>query len=209
MTAYVEPIVPPADPYHILAQQLMGLALQEGGIGEAGWRSWVEKMPGFASMPNEQITAVVDYMLKSGILSSNDGILWLGQQGEEHFGRRNFMELFSVFTSDPLIAVRYGRTHLGEVDQATFALRHQEVPVLLLAGRSWAVTHIDWKDRIAYVEPTEGQGKSRWLGSGQPLHFALVPSDPASRQVVIIRPGKLSQRAEVKLAEIREEFALD
>ena len=41
----VEPVVPPPRPLHILAQQLMALALQEGGVGRHEWFSWVEAVP--------------------------------------------------------------------------------------------------------------------------------------------------------------------
>ena len=37
----------------------------------------------------------------------------LGRGGEETYGRRNFLELFSVFTLPPLFAVRYGHQELG------------------------------------------------------------------------------------------------
>jgi len=39
---YVEPIVPPPEPFHIFAQQLLALALQEGRIGRATWREWLD-----------------------------------------------------------------------------------------------------------------------------------------------------------------------
>lgn len=203
---YVEPVLPPASPFHILAQQVMALALQEGGIGTASWWGWIQKMPGFAAMAGDDVVAIVRFMVEHAILFDDSGILWLGREGESTFGRKNFMELFSVFTSEPLVAVRHGRTHLGEVDATTFAMRHQEVPVLLLAGRSWAVTQIDWQDRIAYVEPAEDEGKSRWLGSGQPMSYALCQA--IKRVLVGEAPaGKLSQRATAKLEELRDEHA--
>jgi ATP-dependent Lhr-like helicase len=34
---YIEPMTPPPQPWHILAQQLMALALQERGIGRQEW----------------------------------------------------------------------------------------------------------------------------------------------------------------------------
>jgi ATP-dependent Lhr-like helicase len=202
---YVEPIVPPPQPFHILAQQLMALALQEGGVGSQSWWSWVATMPAFAAMSRQDIEAVARYMLDTDILWNDSGVLWLADRGEKAFGRKNFMELFSSFTSDPLIAVRHGRTHLGEVDAATFAMRHEEVPVLLLAGRSWAATHIDWQERIAYVVPVQERGRSRWLGSGQPLGYALCQ---AIRRVLAgSTPNvNISKRSTAKLAEIRQDF---
>ena len=44
---FVEPAVPPPEPLHILAQQLMALALQERGIGRAEWLDWVRAVPAF------------------------------------------------------------------------------------------------------------------------------------------------------------------
>jgi hypothetical protein len=44
----VEHIHPPSSPLHLLVPQIMGLSLQEGGIGAADWRRWIDEMPGFA-----------------------------------------------------------------------------------------------------------------------------------------------------------------
>ncbi len=59
-------------------------------------------------------------VLAAGILSEEEGILWLGHKGEEKFGRKSFLELFSVFTSPPLFLVRHGRRELVFVDETTF-----------------------------------------------------------------------------------------
>ncbi|WP_203329120.1 hypothetical protein [Candidatus Laterigemmans baculatus] len=105
---YVEPVQPPPAPYHILAQQLMALALQEDGIGRRGWFGWVRGVPGFAEIPRETIEEIVDWMLVQEILWDDAGILWHGREGESTFGRKNFLELFSVFTSPPLFSVLHG-----------------------------------------------------------------------------------------------------
>ena len=66
-------------------------------------------------MPGERIEEVVDWMLAEDILFEEEGLLWFGRKGEEEFGRKNFLELFSVFTSPPLFVVRHGRQELGFV----------------------------------------------------------------------------------------------
>jgi ATP-dependent Lhr-like helicase len=38
---FVEPIAAPAEPRHILAQQLLALCLQEGQVGENTWQEWL------------------------------------------------------------------------------------------------------------------------------------------------------------------------
>ena len=47
---FVEPVNAPPKPYHILAQQLMALCLQERGIGRSEWFDWLESVPAFREM---------------------------------------------------------------------------------------------------------------------------------------------------------------
>ncbi|QDU41267.1 ATP-dependent RNA helicase RhlE [Maioricimonas rarisocia] len=173
---YVEPIVPPPRPLHILSQQLMALALQEGGIGRQDWFEHVAAVAGFASIPLEQRRQLLDGMLEREILWDDEGLLWLGRTGEETFGRRSFLELFSVFVSAPLFAVLHGRREVGYVDEMSFLGKQEGPRVLLLGGRAWQVNHIDWQRRIAYVEPTEEKGRSRWLGQGSGLGLRMCRS---------------------------------
>jgi ATP-dependent Lhr-like helicase len=204
-SGFVEPVVPPARPLHILAQQVMGLALQERGIGRSLWREWIGRMPGFAALATSDVEAVLDRMLACEVLWDEAGLLALGRGGEEAYGRRHFMELFSVFTSPPLFRVLHGREELGQVHQSSFAVKSGQEAVLLLAGRSWLVRHVDWSARVALVEPTELRGRSRWLGTGQPLGFELCRS---VRAVLggAAEPEGASRRARERLAEMRAEL---
>jgi ATP-dependent Lhr-like helicase len=145
-------------------------------------------------------------MLAEGILSEDEGILWLGQKGEEEFGRKNFLELFSVFTSPPLFAVRHGRQELGFVDQSSFVSRQDGPRVLLLGGRAWRVTHQDWSRRVAFVEATEETGRSRWRGSGQAIAFQLCQVMRRLLSTDEVSP-QWSRRAQSRLCELREVHA--
>jgi len=173
---YVEPVKAPPCPYHILAQQLMALILQERGIGQSQWFRWVESVPGFAELPPQRVVELVEFMIAKGILWSDNGILAFAPEGENVFGRRNFMDILSVFTSPPLFKVMSGQKELGNVHESTFYKREEGPAILVLAGRSWKTKHLDWKRRIAYVEATDEKGRSRWLGEGQMLSHAVCQS---------------------------------
>jgi len=203
---YVEPILPPAEPYHILSQQLMALALQESGIGRRDWLGWIQSVPAFANMARERIEGLVEWMLKQAVLSEDEGILWLGRHGEDTFGRRNFLELFSVFMSPPLFSILHGRQELGFVDEMTFLGKHEGPRILLLGGRGWKVNHIDWQRRVAYVEATDQEGHSRWKGEGQGLGFRLCQ---AIKHVLATdgQRHRWSRRATAQLSEIRRDYA--
>ncbi len=139
---YIEPIEPPPLPLHVLAQQLMALSLQERGIGGKDWLGWVRAVPGFATIPPAYVQRLVAWMLEREILWDEAGILAMGREGEGKYGRRNFLELFSVFMSPPLFSILLGRQELGYVDQMTFLGKHEGPRVLLLGGRSWQVSTV-------------------------------------------------------------------
>lgn len=199
---FVEPVMAPAKPFHIAAQQLMALVLQERTIGQRTWFEWVADVPAFASMEPEKLASLVDHLITTGVLYSDHGLLTFGPEGEAQYGRQNFMELLSVFTSPPLFKVLNGQKELGYVHESTF-YNHKEGPsVLVLAGRSWKTHHLDWKRRVAHVEPTDEQGRSRWIGEGQFLSYRVCQ---AIRRVLTTETTESywSQRATAQLGEIR------
>lgn len=51
---YVDPIRPPVLPLHLLAHQIMALALQEKGIGARVWQEWVLRLPAFSGIPEPE-----------------------------------------------------------------------------------------------------------------------------------------------------------
>jgi len=202
---YVEPIEPPPLPLHVLAQQLMALTLQERGIGREDWLGWVRAVPGFGMIPSDYVQRLVAWMLQREILWDEAGILAMGREGEDKYGRRNFLELFSVFMSPPLFSILHGRQELGYVDETTFLGKHEGPRVLLLGGRCWKVNHIDWQRRIAHVEATELTGRSRWKGEGRGLGFRLSQT---IKRILATDEGctRWSRRATERMGEIRQEF---
>lgn len=202
---HVEPVHAPPKPFHILAQQLLALVLQERGIGHRAWIEWVSDVPAFAQMDPARVEEVVQHLLATGILWCDDGILYFGPEGEAEYGRKNFLELLSVFTSPPLFRVFSGQKELGHVHESTFFKRQDGPVILVLAGRSWKTNHLDWKRRIAYVEPTDERGRSRWLGEGQFLSFGVCQ---AIRHILAADSAEpfWSQRATAKMEEIRTEY---
>jgi ATP-dependent Lhr-like helicase len=204
-SGYIEPVVPPPEPYHILAQQVMALCLQLHGVGRQDCMPWLQGVPAFAGIPRQRVNEVVDWMVAEAILSDEEGLLWLGRKGEEAFGPKNFLELFSVFTSPPLFVVRHGRQELGFVDQTTFLSRQKGPRVILLGGRAWRVTNLDWGKRVAHVEASEARGRSRWRGAGLTLAYPLCQ---AMRLLLAgdSVPAWWSRRTQSRLAEIRQEM---
>lgn len=181
----VEPARAPGAPHHILAQQVMALVLERPGLSVGELGEALRPFRQAADISAEDTGALLNFLVGAGYLFLDGARLGIGRTGEEELGRRNFLNLVSVFTSAPVFKVMANRREIGEVHQSTFlneddedggetGPRARRPMVLLLAGRSWRVTGINWSRRVAHVEPFDMPGKTRWLSLGQPMSAMLA-----------------------------------
>ncbi|MFJ3831691.1 DEAD/DEAH box helicase [Streptomyces sp. NPDC090046] len=159
---WVEPVIAPPEPRHIVAQQLLALCLQEHRVGDQVWQQWWNALGPFGSGAEP----IVRHLVDMGYLDQDGGMLFIGPEAERRFGHRHFMNLTAVFTAPPEFTVLNGRTEIGRTDPDLLTEELQGPRKLLLAGRSWLVTYIDWSRKRCFVEPTDGGGKAKWSGSG-------------------------------------------
>jgi ATP-dependent Lhr-like helicase len=184
----------------------MALCLQEGGVSRQGWYRWLGSLPVLNTLDVATFEEIVNFMRGQHILEEDDGVLWLGVNGETLFGRRHFSDVVTSFTMPMLIDVRHGRTELGQIHPITLKTRSSGPPVFVLAGHAWMVKHTDWSARVCWVEPASETGHSRWQGSTRAAHFELCQA--VQRVIVEGLPGKnLSKRGAEAFSKIRENFA--
>ncbi|RSM79387.1 ATP-dependent helicase [Kibdelosporangium aridum] len=168
---WVEPVEAPPAPRHIMAQQILALALQEGVVGTRSWREWWGDLPMFDDTGPE----IVRYLVAEGYLEPDGDLAVIGSEAERRFGHRYFSDLTAVFSAPPQFLVLAGRTEIGLVgDDVLIADTFDGSRVLLLAGRSWLVTSIDWQRRRCQVEPTDLLGRAKWSGRGGGVSFELA-----------------------------------
>jgi ATP-dependent Lhr-like helicase len=172
---WVEDVQPAVHAMHVLAHQVMALILQEGGISRHKLMPWVEAAYPFSSVRQERLQELLDRMLEREILYEADGLLSLGQRGERLYGRKNFFELYAVFTAPPVMRVQHGKEDIGYI-QAHFVSMHDrnKGPLCFrLSGRAWEVGQIDWSKSVLHVRPAEHGRVPSWLGSPTVLSAAL------------------------------------
>lgn len=168
---WVEPVEAPPAPRHIMAQQVLALALQEGVVGTRTWREWWGDLPVFDDAGPE----IVRHLVAEGYLEPDGDLAVIGTEAERRFGRRYFSDLTAVFSAAPQFLVLSGRTEIGMVGDDVLIAENSEGPrVLLLAGRNWRVTSIDWQRRRCQVGPTDLPGRAQWAGRGGGASFALA-----------------------------------
>ncbi len=205
---WVEDLRPASQAIHVLAHQVMALILQEGGISRHRLSPWVNVAWPFKGIDQALLQELVDTMLSRDILYEADGLLSLGARGEQLYGRKNFFELYAVFTAPPVMRVRHGRDEVGFV-QARFVAMHDrsEGPLCFrLAGRAWEVTAADWSRGVLRVRPAKGGRVPTWLGAPG----RLSPELCQAMMETLLSEGEESQwltrGAALELAALREGY---
>ena len=203
---YVEPVRIPRRAYHVLAHQIIALAIQEGGIPESDWWGWVANSQGFAEISAEERAAILEHMIAEGILFRDGGRLGLGPRGERLYGFRNFTELYAVFSTPRILAVLHGAQEIGSIETAFVEQEKPENLTVTLAARTWRAVSIDLTHGIVRVEPVPDGRHARWHGRPVLLHRELCQ---AIRGVLASDDVDASwtRRAVAKLVEVREEHA--
>ena len=200
---WVEAAVPPAEPWHIVAQQAMALSLERG---ELPTREMVQILAGsFPELPTASVEALIAHMVAQQFLERVDEVLGVGPQTEARYGRGHYRELLASFSGSQLLTGRYGSAEIGYIDP-TVLTGEREERLLLLAGRSWRVTEIEWSKRIVWLEPVTAGGKARWTGGARSLSRDVCQGIRAALAVGVSPIVTLSQRARASLQVRAEEI---
>ncbi|MBL8678388.1 MAG: DEAD/DEAH box helicase [Myxococcales bacterium] len=202
---YVEPLRPPSAASHLLAHQLLALALQEGGVATSDWWSWLSSAAPFRSLTEQDRDELVSHMVEQGILALDGGRYALGPKGEELYGFRYFSELYSVFDSSRSLKVFAAGEELGTIDSKWVESAGERPLFFTLAGRTWRLSSVEWERGRANVIPSTRVGSAMWLGSTTALGRALCAEQ---RRLIADRVEDpwWSRRARERLAETRRAY---
>jgi ATP-dependent Lhr-like helicase len=191
---------------HLLAHQILALAIQEEGIPVSDWWAWVQHATPFQALSEDDRRSLVEHMLAEGILHQDAGRLGLGPRGEKLYGFRNFTELYAVFSTPQTLTVLWGAQEIGSID-AMF-VEQEELGRLsfTLGARSWRATSIDWTNSAVQVEPAQDGGLARWQGR------PVLLGEPLCRSIRAVLVGvdedlAWSQRTRERMKQIRSEHA--
>ncbi|MFR9751684.1 DEAD/DEAH box helicase [Nocardia sp. 004] len=199
---WVEPITAPPAPRHIAAQQLMALCLQEHRIGRHRWRDWWGTLPVFDNTTDD----ILEYLVAEGFFESDGDFLHIGPEAERRYGRRYFSDLTAVFSAPPEFLVLAGRTEIGTIGTDLLTEEVDGPRVLLLGGRSWRVTHVDWNRRRCFVEAADDGGKAKWSGLSAGWSHTIARGMRTILLGNVPAGVTLTHRAKSALADVRETY---
>jgi ATP-dependent helicase Lhr and Lhr-like helicase len=163
---YVERVELDPRSWPVLIHQTLAMALAKDGVTREDAHHHHQRVPDFSGITRDEYDRLIDWMLHDQALRIASGRLVLGPKAEHEFGRKNFMELYAVFTSPSAYTVQLASTGqpLGTLEQAFVDRLSDGVSTFLLAGRPWAVNHIQHDDRRVIVQPATSAHEPTWGG---------------------------------------------
>jgi ATP-dependent Lhr-like helicase len=170
---WVERVAPQDRCWPVLVHQLLALTLQFGAISAERCWEQLSRVPDFLAITRTEFDATVEHMKKEEFLFEAGGLLSMGQQAERAFGRKNFMELYAVFSSPVLYRVVTGAGRdLGSLEQDYVDRLVEKMSSFLLGGRAWTVERVSHDDRVVVVREAPGGVKPSW-GGFVPQHLGF------------------------------------
>ena len=151
--------------WSVLVHQILALTLQFGAIStEQCWQQ-LSVVPDFSGINRSEFDNLIAYMVRENFLFLSQGLLSIGDKTEKTFGRRNFMEIYAVFSSPQLYKVSTEAGYvIGSLEQNFVDKLVEEMSSFLLSGKAWVVNYINHEDRTVKVIPAPRGKQPTWGG---------------------------------------------
>jgi ATP-dependent Lhr-like helicase len=162
---WVEPVAKQERCWPVLVHQLLALTLQFGAVSAERCWEQLSKVPDFRSVSRAEFDSAIEYMKKEDFLFESGGLLSMGQKAERAYGKKNFLELYAVFSSPVLYrVVTAAKRDLGSLEQDFVDRLVEQMSSFLLGGRAWTVERVSHEDREVVVREAPGGVKPSWGG---------------------------------------------
>jgi ATP-dependent helicase Lhr and Lhr-like helicase len=149
----------------VLVHQLLAFTLPAGGIARNLAWDKLSRLPDLAGITRFELDQTIDFMVLHDYLFESSGLLSMGDAAERKYGRKNFLELYAVFSSPQYYRViGPSGSDIGSLEQAFVDNLVEDMTSFLLGGRAWLVHSIDHKSRTVSVRPAPRGKQPSWGG---------------------------------------------
>lgn len=198
---WVESVHPTRRAWPVLVHQLLALTLQFGAISGEKCFEQLSRVPDFQGVTRDELDEVVRHMRETGYLFESGGLLSMGETAERAYGRKNFAELYAVFSSPVLYRVFTDTgSEVGALEQSFVDTLVVEVSTFLLGGRAWVARVVHHDEKTVRVSPAPRGKKPSW-GSFAPQLLG--------RELCLEMRAILTSRAPLAFIDQAAQAALD
>jgi ATP-dependent Lhr-like helicase len=173
---HIEDIKIPEKPKDIYFHQILSTIFEHGRIKPETLFKSLENSFVFSKMDKKDFKAIIETMVEKGYVDNKDDNLSLGYNFEKKYGKRNFLDFYSVFCPNYEFKVKEGVKNIGALDSSFVILFLKEGESFILGGAPWTVKEIDHK-RFTVKVIKDGQKKGdipKWYSEGGILDYLIT-----------------------------------
>ncbi|MDR1820703.1 MAG: DEAD/DEAH box helicase [Methanobrevibacter sp.] len=126
----------------------------------------------FSDISEDDFKLMIKNMVERNFLDLNSGFLSLGYKFEEKYGRRNFMEFFTVFCPSYEFRVLEGKKEVGTLDPS-ISMKLTVGEKFVLAGSHWNVKSINHEKFYIQVVKSLEAKVPKWYSDGLSINSLI------------------------------------
>jgi len=158
----------------ILFHQILSSLFERGRIKALDLYSYLSGCYAFSGISLHDFKRILKTMKENEFIDIYSGnYLSLGYNFEKVFGKKNFMDFYSVFFPNSEYKLKKGKREVGTID-SSFAVNLNKNSVFMLGGKAWKIKNIDDNYRIISVDTDVPKPNIPvWYTEGPPLSYLI------------------------------------
>lgn len=192
--------------WHILLHQIMAMCLERGAVNKELLWNQLHFAYCFSGIAQDKFNQFIDFLASKDFLHPEGSQYSMGLKAEEAFGRKNFMEIYAVFSAPvEFEVVGMSGDVIGSIEWKFLERLLENESTFFLAGKAWSVHRIEWKKKVVIVQSAPHGKIPQWGGlSPSFLGYELCQK---MREIIIsdAMPAYLSPEAKSVLEQIRND----
>ena len=171
----LEEIKIPEKPKDIYFHQILSAVFEYGKITKKDLFFLLNNSHVFSSIEKEEYKQLIKEMIEKEFLDEYGSYLSLGYNFEKEFGKRKFIDFYTVFPPTYEFTVKEGLKRIGTLD-AFFVITYlTEWSEFALGGQTWKVLKIEYDRFTVKVEKTKKGGEPpQWYSEGGVMDYLVT-----------------------------------
>lgn len=170
----LEHIKIPQKPKDIYFHQILSTIFEYGRIKKKDLFFLLKESYVFSKIEKDEYVYFIDNMVEKGLIEENGPYLSLGDSFEKEFGKRNFLEFYSVFWPNYEFKVHEGNKTIGSLDASFVISTLKNGSNFVLGGEVWTVHKSDPDNFKLKVKKAKEGVVPNWKSEGSTMDYLLT-----------------------------------
>ncbi len=170
----LEHIKIPQKPKDIYFHQILSTIFEYGRIKKKDLFFILQESYVFSKIEKEEYSYFIDNMVEKGFIEENGPYINLGDAFEKEFGKRNFLEFYSVFWPNYEFTIQEGSKTIGSLDASFVISTLKNGSNFVLGGEVWTVDKSDHDNFKLKVKKAKEGVVPNWKSEGSAMDYLLA-----------------------------------